>query len=643
MDWKQFFSRLRGVLIWFGKVVLVVVAIAAAMALLAWIAEFQQSSNANFPESAAVAWLILIGLCVVIVVLFFVTRLACRLFVSPPGTWNLFGDTVASRLIGLGAVTLIYPRAIVSLIKVPISVLVQMFADMPQVISRMSQAEGQASFSLDQVFSRLIPLLQNTASEVGKALYRLLDQVPVYEVILALALWTIVGRLLSTPEGATPAGAPQLSQVRLITYLRNLSEQQRRNLWLGLVFFAGIYLSIAAIVAIPWLQEDKAPQSLTREKLEKALQTLVPKTDDTYVAAVTAQTPQPLDPLAQLEETLNQTIKRLDETKDVKLSWNQTRIIEDARQTISFVKTGRTELQERQKQLRNDIRQRQSQIVNEALNAFDSEMLSPMSTQERALFFRDIQRSTQYQVAEMQRALSDCARTVSDAEKLFDFVARDLSPGLSRLDQTPSTPLGPRLGASSMLSSMSTLSARGCNSMSLGPLQYTSPDPGATWGPFALVAQWLLRTKSQALALITGMLGFGLLGAAIATFVRPTDKAGTSSPAGDAATIIIRGLSAAIVIFLAVKGGLAIVSSGEAEPNAYVLFFTCLVGAVFSEGVWQWAKIKIEGYLPNDNDSAKAPQDGKPSNEASAVSSPGVVVKPALPPASPPAPDSHIG
>jgi hypothetical protein len=152
------------------------------------------------------------------------------------------------------------------------------------------------------------------------------------------------------------------------------------------------------------------------------------------------------------------------------------------------------------------------------------------------------------------------------------------------------------------------------------------------------VAQWLLRTKSHALALITGMLGFGLLGAAIATFVRTPDNSAGSSPAGDAATVMVRGLSAAIVVFLAVKGGLAIVATSEAEPNAYVLFFTCLVGAVFSEGVWKWAKTKLDGILSSGAGSAPPQGSGVATSVAPGAASPGTVSSPgpqATPPAAP--------
>jgi hypothetical protein len=212
----------------------------------------------------------------------------------------------------------------------------------------------------------------------------------------------------------------------------------------------------------------------------------------------------------------------------------------------------------------------------------------------------------------MQRLVQECVQAVSEADKQVDAFVREASVLLSAPDAGPVRFLALRTGA---------LGALPCRTVSLGPIQYVAPDPGATWGPFAVVAQWLLRTKSQALALITGMLGFGLLGAAIATFVRPPDTAGASSPAGDAATIIIRGLAAAIVVFLAVKGGLAIVSTSEAEPNAYVLFFTCLVGAVFSEGVWKWAKTKLDGFLSNGAGNTGSLPGGTASGTASSAAS----------------------
>lgn len=122
------------------------------------------------------------------------------------------------------------------------------------------------------------------------------------------------------------------------------------------------------------------------------------------------------------------------------------------------------------------------------------------------------------------------------------------------------------------------------------------PELGSYLGPFALVARWLLRTESLALALIVGMIGFGLLGSACSSFVREKSaRTDSNQPlVRDLSGVIIRGCSAAVVVFLAAQGGLAIFGSTNTEPNPYVLLLTCLVAAVFSDSVWertqQWFK-----------------------------------------------------
>jgi hypothetical protein len=117
-------------------------------------------------------------------------------------------------------------------------------------------------------------------------------------------------------------------------------------------------------------------------------------------------------------------------------------------------------------------------------------------------------------------------------------------------------------------------------------------DFGSYLGPFGLMSFWLLRTESPALVMITGLLGFGLFGAGCSTFIRYRRRHDLSSLAGeDIGGVVIRGASAAVVVFLAVYGGLAVfvATTTAPEPNAYAVFFTCLVAAVFSEEAWNWA------------------------------------------------------
>lgn len=135
---------------------------------------------------------------------------------------------------------------------------------------------------------------------------------------------------------------------------------------------------------------------------------------------------------------------------------------------------------------------------------------------------------------------------------------------------------------------------------------------GANLGAYSFT-RWLHTINSLELVLITGMLGFGLLGAAAYSFVRHQQDTGpglTTHPlVKDPLSIIISGVSAAIVIFLAVKGGLAVFSVGTAEVNPYALFFTCIAAAVFNETAWRWASTRFSNSLsvskgPSQSDSA---------------------------------------
>jgi hypothetical protein len=129
----------------------------------------------------------------------------------------------------------------------------------------------------------------------------------------------------------------------------------------------------------------------------------------------------------------------------------------------------------------------------------------------------------------------------------------------------------------------------------------------------------LLNAASIPLALIVGMLGFGLLGAMISTFVKERIEAGTQERAQrsehvlvrDLAGVLLRGLSAAIVVFLAVQGGLAVLSGADSDPNPYVLLLACFVAAVFSERVWESAY----AYLKRKLDEEVKPTD-EPIDEA---------------------------
>jgi hypothetical protein len=129
---------------------------------------------------------------------------------------------------------------------------------------------------------------------------------------------------------------------------------------------------------------------------------------------------------------------------------------------------------------------------------------------------------------------------------------------------------------------------------------------GEYLGIFGLATRWLLKTEQTTLVLITGLIGFGLLGAACSTVIRRVPSRKTGQPiVANLTNVVIRGASAAILVFLAVFGGLAVFSSGSVNPNPYVVLFTCLVAAVFSEHAWAWGGRQFRSQFT----------DPKPSND----------------------------
>jgi hypothetical protein len=123
------------------------------------------------------------------------------------------------------------------------------------------------------------------------------------------------------------------------------------------------------------------------------------------------------------------------------------------------------------------------------------------------------------------------------------------------------------------------------------------PTLGSDLGVFTWFTGWLLSAESFPLVVIIGLVGFGLLGAATATFVREKGKTKKRVMLEDLPGVLIKGFTAAIVIFLGVQGSLAVLSTGDGNPNAYAMFFVVFVAAVFSDDAWNWAKNRFDKDL----------------------------------------------
>ena len=192
-------------------------------------------------------------------------------------------------------------------------------------------------------------------------------------------------------------------------------------------------------------------------------------------------------------------------------------------------------------------------------------------------------------IADYRAALDACTATLRDdlgRFKIFYAAMAPFSRGtLGRVGALPGDQLSQAL---------QTMNFQSCTDLKPVVRDYlpARSGPAETLGPLGAAAAWLLRTESPELALIIGLLGFGFLGALAASFIREfAVTARNELPAIDFIfPALIRGVGAAILVFLLAKGGTAILTKGDSSPNAYAIFFACFVAAVFSEDVWSWAR-----------------------------------------------------
>lgn len=222
--------------------------------------------------------------------------------------------------------------------------------------------------------------------------------------------------------------------------------------------------------------------------------------------------------------------------------------------------------------------------------------------------------------ADSSRGLADAARS-GDFERLVPALMAEgsltpVAPGSGRFTSLLIGGQGFELrGPGSVLPSFNQSAI--CQSIARPLAQaevVARPDPGAGLGVFGKAAGWLLSTQSRDLALITGLLGFGFFGAISTTFIRQIAASGGGPIAASAWIVpaLIRGVAAAMLVFLAVLGGISVFAESNPPVNAYAVFLACFIAAVFSEDVWEWARRRQQEQFDRRQDSGGQAQPTAP-------------------------------
>lgn len=600
--------------------------------------------NAELPLWFTVAYVTLAA-----VFLLIGARLLYRLFrgaarrLSDAGV--VFGTDPRTRVISFGIAALLFPSVIPWVFYATVSSFIALFSDLPRWWSTNWErgiqickdapawvCVGQASFGF----------LTAIGSGLGDA-YRGLDlnRFPFGDAVFLLTAWAVLAQVFATADAATDSGPARLW---LQAAYARLSDAGRQNLRFFVLLAIAGYLSIAAIAAIPGLQgSSQAPPEVTAERLRehltgeprevdgklgdenpfKILEAFLaepPQPQTTPAAApVAASTavapvgtvatlgtapPQQTDPVAALGGSLDESRRR---RAEIALREQVAARQELVRALTEAAKTSKTEA---------------ARIRDAAVNAYQASNVDRKGARERVQHFYDVVAWYRDGVSALEASLRQCEDAIASADQFWRAWSGSMRDDLFR----PAAESSNGALRYNLYENAYRVYREGRDACRLSRSSTSLPSRpalGAYLGPFGLVASWLLRTESLPLALIVGMVGFGLLGASCSRFIREHASRSPNAPLiADLSSVIIRGLSAAVVVFLAVEGGLAVFSAAPTsgapvEPNPYVLLFTCLVAAVFSEDVWTWARRQLQKSFSAGDQSGDKGGAGQPGAMAS--------------------------
>ncbi|MGA8650213.1 MAG: hypothetical protein WB677_06265 [Xanthobacteraceae bacterium] len=407
---------------------------------------------------------------------------------------------------------------------------------------------------------------------------------PYVDAIFLTAIWLGLTKFLAQSDYRSRIFQTTERQFwKLISGLQSISYTTRLNILLFCVLIVSGYLCLTSIIAIPSLQDSSDSKLTTPADLRSRLEGIILKDSD-----FDQRFPIELSPDNRLNTEL------LPSMPDDKIS-GLPAFADDLKRRFANV-----ELQWRQ--LRENFRRDQTTVMDLSAQTYQLDNEGRKGERETRQHLLNIEIWYNHWWAQRAGQLSQCKadleRFASSIKSQFEFFQGAIAASNAKSGFGASLPTDVFNELARRLGQAEITAANNCSSRT-DPWDIPNrADFGGYLGVFGLAASWLLKTESLPLVLITGLLGFGLLGAACSSVIRNVSTRAAGGPlVPDLAGIIIRGTSAAVLIFLAVFGGLAVFTGGTASPNPYVVLFTCLVAAVFSEDAWAWGAKQFRSRL----------------------------------------------
>lgn len=366
--------------------------------------------------------------------------------------------------------------------------------------------------------------------------------------------------------------------------------------WQQLAFTAlvlvSFYLGLSALLAIPLFQDKSRPQQLTVETLGKALEANIIKADvldRTFPAepfSLIARPPLNVEagfPIGKaFQERFDSEIQNQDR------AWREL--------TSAWVA------------LRETAATGPATWRDQAVVAFAAGLEISTGKKQTAQHYNDLlvwhQRSSQQTRTALSQCLTGLRMFVGTASEVTDAIRQQAEQATREWKQSAGQVLPPVQTPNAADSYREAL--RSCTQVTLQEPMPERPPFARVLGPIGQWTSWLLDTEQMPVVIIVGLVGFSLLGATVSRAVRARGRnLRAALTLDDLLAVIAGGMTAAVVVFLAAYGGLAVLGNASGDPNPYVVFVTCLIGAVYSEDVWLWARNRLLATRQARNDEGQ--------------------------------------
>lgn len=438
---------------------------------------------------------------------------------------------------------------------------------------------------------------ENENFSLNVSVQQILDVFPLSKLLIAFSFFILIYLIIKyIKENLGEKKAPQIASISNPSILIY-------NSIISAVLIFSLFLVISVCITIPYLNQISKPTTFTLERLESTLNEYSSK-DSSLKISIVKELPLLNSDIKALvlndsiaskkfnnlnpshKEILNNAISRFED--------NYNQIIPDRNNLINDLINTSKEYKSKENKYKRDLlvnyeKEIQSITVDKA-NLFQS------STQNFTYFIQDSKEDFYNTLQDINR--SDIYNT-SLKTRFVDQIRTIITQLSENIQGDTSTYLfGNLYQLTANFLPYRSFIIQGRANNYLPSFKRT----GQEWGIFGRIAGYLIKPQSPELVLLMGMFGFGLLGASLLSFQSSSINENFIKAFKNQllipnfGVVLARGFGAALVIYLATKGGLAIFSAGTStDANGYILLLTCFVGAVYSEKVWTKIRISLYG------------------------------------------------